>query len=541
MRLPFRPGLAIFLALAIFVLSATATAQAPLLSTYGGPLGYGTNMLAINDDQSSTALDLTAAFPGGLNFFGGPYTQVWVNNNGNITFSGPVYNFTPTPFPVAARPMIAPYWGDVDTRGGGTPTNNSVWWHFAPGVMVATWHNVGYYSNHDDKKMDFQLILTNAIGCRSGDFEVEFRYNRCEWTTGDASSGSGGFGGTPAQSGFDAGNSTDFVEIPGSRTMAILNLCTTSNVGTPGVWRYSVRGGMVSCPDTGAPCDTGGVGACGLGVTQCVGRDVVCLPIGTSSGERCDGVDNDCNGSIDDGDSLCTGLEICVNGACVPPCFEGGCTGAESCTSAGICVESACVDVTCPLGQRCSGGACVGACDGVSCPHGRQCVAGRCIDLCDVLTCADGDVCVDGACIPACPCRACDAGETCSADGSCIAAGCDITICDPGFYCSSGACLDGCDGAVCPAGQRCTAGECVDGPPPTADAGVMPGVDGGPIGPGFDAGTSSIDAGTGSGDAGPRRPGSSDPGCGCRVGDSTRTPGWWLLAPLALLLRRRRR
>ena len=82
-----------------------------------------------------------------------------------------------------------------------------------------TWLNVGYFNIHDDLRMSFQMILTNALDCGSGDFDVEFRYNRCEWTTGDASDGVGGFGGTPAQAGFDAGNGVDFVEIPGSRTM----------------------------------------------------------------------------------------------------------------------------------------------------------------------------------------------------------------------------------------------------------------------------------------------------------------------------------
>jgi hypothetical protein len=31
--------------------------------------------------------------------------------------------------------------------------------------------------------------------------------------------------------------------LPGSGTMSVLNLCTTSNVGIPGLWRYQVRGG----------------------------------------------------------------------------------------------------------------------------------------------------------------------------------------------------------------------------------------------------------------------------------------------------------
>ncbi|MCB9597908.1 MAG: hypothetical protein H6719_34650 [Sandaracinaceae bacterium] len=332
-----------------------------------------------------------------------------MNNNGNITFSGAVYNYTPMPFPVADRPMIAAYWGDVDTRGGGAPTNNGVFWHLQPGMMVVTWHNVGVYSINDTVKMDFQMILTNALDCRSGDFDVEFRYNRCEWEAGTASGDSNRNGlcdagettCTPAQAGFDAGNSTDFVEIPGSRTSAIRDVCTTSNVSMPGIWRFSVRGGWSPAPTAAWPA-TRDDRRLRPGVTQCVGRDVVCSPIGTASSERCDGIDNDCNGETDEGD-LCSTPDVCIRGACVPPCSEGGCGTGESCNTDGICVETACVDVTCPAGQRCSGGACVGACDGVACPHGQQCVAGQCIDLCAVLTCAMGEVCVDGGCVPQCP------------------------------------------------------------------------------------------------------------------------------------------
>ncbi|HJL14720.1 MAG TPA: nidogen-like domain-containing protein [Sandaracinaceae bacterium LLY-WYZ-13_1] len=521
--------------------SRPAAAQAPLLDTFGGPLGYGTNSLASNDDGSSEAIDLTPAFPGGLNFFGGPYTTAYVNNNGNITFNGPVYNYTPTPFPVADRPMIAPYWGDVDTRGGGYPDENAVTWELQPGVMAVTWHDVGYYSINDDRKMDFQMILRNALGCGMGDFDVEFRYQRCEWTTGDASGGSGGLGGTPAQAGFDAGNGTDFVEMPGSRTMAILDLCTTSNVGEPGIWRYTVRGGTVTCPDTGAPCDTGELGACGVGITQCVGRDEVCMPAGSSSPERCDGIDNDCDGMVDDGEDLCTAMEACIEGVCVPPCFEGGCAEGETCTDEGACIETACIDVTCGEGERCRGGTCVGACDGIVCPHGQQCFAGRCADLCEVLDCPDGEVCVDGACQPECPCYPCDEGETCGSDGACIPAGCDLTVCDPGFYCVEGECLDACDGAVCPEGQRCEAGACVDGPPPTPDAGVPPTVDAGPTG-GPDAGGSTGGDGAASGiDGGVSRE-PPEPGCGCRAGGATPSPSWLAgLALLALAWRRRRR
>jgi len=540
-----RRRLIVFLVVSWLVVALrVAPAQAvPLIATYGGPAGYGTNVLPGNDDGSSAAIDLTPAFPGGVRFFGGPYTQTWVNNNGNITFNAALFTYTPDPFPVASQPMIAPYWADVDTRGGGAPARNGVYWHLAPGLMVVTWHNVGYYSIHDDHQMDFQMILTNALSCGSGDFDVEFRYNVCGWETGDASGGSGGFGGTPAQAGFDAGNLVDFVSIMGSRMPGIsTELCTDSNVGMPGIWRFSVRGGGVVCPGTGDVCDTGGVGACGIGVTQCVGAGIVCSPIGMMAPERCDGVDNDCNGTVDDGE-LCTAPEICVAGTCVPPCFEGGCFAGQTCTSSGVCVDDACLATTCAPGERCVGGTCIGACDGVICPHNHQCVAGRCVNLCDVLTCGSDEVCVDGACVPQCPCRTCGTDEICGADGSCTPIGCDIVICSAGEYCAAGACHDSCEGAVCPPGQRCEVGECVEGPPPGADAGVPSDTDAGDI-PGFDAGD------IGGGDAGAAPDGGrvsrgrpADAGCGCSVPVARALPTWaWVLGVLGLVgLRWRRR
>ena len=61
-----------------------------------------------------------------------------------------------------------------------------------------------------------------------------------QWTTGDASGGSGGLGGTPAQVGFNAGDGVRFASVPGSRTSEIINITQTSNVDVPGVWIFQV-------------------------------------------------------------------------------------------------------------------------------------------------------------------------------------------------------------------------------------------------------------------------------------------------------------
>ncbi len=375
-----------------------------------------------------------------------------------------------------------------------------------------------------------------------GDFDVEFRYNRCEWETGDASGGTNGFGGTEAQAGFDAGNTRDYVAIPGSLMPGIANtLCTSSNVGEPGVWRFQIRSGTVICPDAGEPCDTGMVGVCAEGVTQCIASGTECTPVVPAGDERCDGLDNDCDGSVDEGGDLCTGVEVCDRGVCIDVCFEGSCPDGQLCTAEGRCVDVGCESLECPAGQRCFMGACVGACEGVVCPAGQTCRAGSCLDLCADLSCdPECTVCSEGECIVRCdlPGGECGPGETCTAEGRCEPTACLGVTCDPGFVCQPGAgCVDACADAVCPSGEVCRLGNCVrDMPSPVADAGIT---DGG--------GATAEDAGTDSGvaDAGrepSRRVPRSDDGCGCTTPGTSSSPAplWALAFGLVLAWRRRR-
>ena len=62
-----------------------------------------------------------------------------------------------------------------------------------------------------------------------------------QWTTGDASDGVNGTGGTPAQVGFNAGNGINYAAVPESRTVEIIDIDTTSNIGIPGVWAFQVN------------------------------------------------------------------------------------------------------------------------------------------------------------------------------------------------------------------------------------------------------------------------------------------------------------
>ena len=93
-----------------------------------------------------------------------------VNDNGVISFNSP-FNVR-TPLRLRGRnQIIAPYWADVDTRGAGQifyrqstdpslltrasreiqaalPASHNV---TITNLLIATWNEVGYYSEHDDK------------------------------------------------------------------------------------------------------------------------------------------------------------------------------------------------------------------------------------------------------------------------------------------------------------------------------------------------------------------------------------------------------
>ncbi len=67
-------------------------------------------------------------------------------------------------------------------------------------------------------------------------------------------------------------------------------------------------------PGGGAGCSTGLPGACGPGTTQCSGGSVQCIQNNQPSTDLCDGVDNDCSGQVDE-DFVSTPT-ACGVGAC---------------------------------------------------------------------------------------------------------------------------------------------------------------------------------------------------------------------------------
>jgi hypothetical protein len=152
-----------------------------------------------NDDDSFGPINLGFTFY----LFGTAYQSVYLNTNGNITFNAPYAQYTATGFPINT-PMIAPFWADVDTRAPATGDRGNVWYHLYSDRLVVTWDSVGYYDQRTDLRNNFQLtIFANAGGLLNED--VIFAYGDMQWTTGSASGGANGMGGTPANAGINEG------------------------------------------------------------------------------------------------------------------------------------------------------------------------------------------------------------------------------------------------------------------------------------------------------------------------------------------------
>jgi hypothetical protein len=174
--------------------------QVSFLPDYTGGGGYYT------DDGSTGLITLPFQFC----FYGTNETGFYLNNNGNVSFFGPYSTFTSSGFPIASHPMLAPFWADVDTRLG----FGSVWMKMTSTAVIVIWNQVGYYANHGDKRNKFELIFTNGSDplLATGN-NVAFSYSTMQWTAGDGSLGSGGFGGVPATVGFNKGDGVNYAVV----------------------------------------------------------------------------------------------------------------------------------------------------------------------------------------------------------------------------------------------------------------------------------------------------------------------------------------
>jgi hypothetical protein len=255
--------------------------------------------------------------------------------------------------------------------------------------------------------------------------------------------------------------------------------------------------------EEGEPCDTGLHGECAVGAYACASDDLVCVPARVpdevAEGDTCNGVDDDCDGMIDDvtgvGAACDTGLlGVCAAGvlSCdgvaageLPTCAVGVVPGDPEGSSDEIVCNHLdddcdgdtdegfaegfdsdpenCGDCGVTCGDICCGGACVNSASdeancgdcGVACDTGELCDGGQCE--------CGGDVCVgDETCDAtrgACRCgniAACEGTETCTVDGGVGTCDCAGEVCAANEVCDGTGCRCGADPA-CGVGEACVA------------------------------------------------------------------------------------
>jgi hypothetical protein len=200
----------------------------------GGLLpGFESSFLPPSSDDISSNVPTCFSFC----FCGTTHSNLWINNDGNVTLDGPfgghgtgapVKSFRPVmPLCSIAHAIFAPFWADIDTVPPGTGT---VGWGcgcaFVPGIGArpafgVTWRGVGYFKGHSGKTNSFQLlIIDRSADGAPGDFDLQYRYQGMQWEVAESGSESAdGLCFVPtdpaARSGFAGGPACCF-ELPGS-------------------------------------------------------------------------------------------------------------------------------------------------------------------------------------------------------------------------------------------------------------------------------------------------------------------------------------
>ena len=205
----------------------------------------------------------------------------------------------------------------------------------------------------------------------------------------------------------------------------------------------------------GDSCDSGLDGVCSAGRMRCTADDVTngqvpsCVAFqtptggaGTTDETQCNGIDDDCDGDIDEGfasgpnEALVYNQDPAHCGACGLDCTGDG----QECCDGLTCANTDIDELNC------------GQC-GNPCATNEVCVDGTC-------ECADGDVCSDDeACsdeLGTCRCGAgpaCEDSETCDS-GDCL---CGADVCGNNEVCDGGTCECG-EGPACEANEACVTG-----------------------------------------------------------------------------------
>ncbi|XP_025991116.1 nidogen isoform X2 [Solenopsis invicta] len=250
------------LALALALIAPfTAALSKRDLYQYVGP---GSNVL--ENDSNRMLISAEAPLKTPIVFFDKIYNSIFVNGNGVLSFARAMQRFFNIAFPLD-DPVIAPLYTHVDTRASGT-----IYWGetdspevlsragglirstfknantFVPThVFLATWLDVGYYNERNDKVNTYQVAISSN-GTHSF-VELLYPENGIQWIQGE--SHPNGLPDAKAQAGFMSEGK--MYTLRGSGTDQIQNVDKWSNVNRPGQWLFQVgpidEGENINTPD----------------------------------------------------------------------------------------------------------------------------------------------------------------------------------------------------------------------------------------------------------------------------------------------------
>lgn len=211
------------------------------------------------DDENEGPLSLPSLFP----FFDNNHRQIWIANNGLLSFLSPFTSSKPIPFPLDKDlRLVAGFWSDIDTRGNMTGIGNKVYYQiyginstsnfswlvfnktkhyvhslfpkehlFEPTmVIIGTWYRVAAFSRPISDINTFQIVLST-----NGEHSfIFFLYHDLQWATPIE------YVTDYAQAGFNVGDGNTFEMLPYSRTKDIVRLVNESNVNISGLFVFRI-------------------------------------------------------------------------------------------------------------------------------------------------------------------------------------------------------------------------------------------------------------------------------------------------------------
>ena len=204
----------------------------------GGAAGYGEVALARGDD-TVTRVDLRAVFGAGFVLDGTSYAgnQLYVSTDGMVSFGAGMAGVGAPP-----APFFAIFNADVDTRLDGEGAESGAVWLDVDTVndcVTITWDHVGFYRRNATVTNTFQMQLFDR---GNGAFDVVYRYQAINWTSGDLQGGWDGLGGSAAMIGYRLGASgaATLLAASGNEAAALALDSGPGNGGVRGLWVFEV-------------------------------------------------------------------------------------------------------------------------------------------------------------------------------------------------------------------------------------------------------------------------------------------------------------